>query len=577
MGISGWGLIWTAIMPLAVILYYFFRKKYKDQTVSSTLLWRELMKEMQASPFLKKLQHQLLFYLQLAALILCVVALLGPFIHSEELEGNEFIFIVDTSATMLAGTPTRFEQQQATMTELAAQTGGKPVTIITTGASPEVVLRHEREPAKVTEAIDRLAVTYEKAEIEQALLFAETLVDNDSTVIHVFTDALDRSVFTHKAGFAYEVHGFDNSLQNLSIRQFGLSETDNGMRAFVQIVNNSAEAMEGIVEIQGGNTTESAQVSLEPDEEVLVPFDSLPQETVWQATLDAADEYRADNDMVSYAQNPVQEVFVDSRLHELLATGFESLNLDVNLVAPDQLQNLSGAPVVTNQTAFLESEEPVLLIGRDDESTHQAAGQVEAANHPLFTYADLEDVYVSELYPPFEGFETIATINGEPFIQLSPTGDIIVLTDVQLTDWPLHPSFPLFLWSASQELSATENFLGFFQPNEHRSVPLMSSSGEWEIFKDGSYLYSYMEGQGPFIAPEQPGRYEVRGDSGKRELVVQLSSEEKELASGSTYSIGTAESTEETVQFSLVPWLIAAVLLLLFVEWEVYRRGTSNR
>nr|WP_316046631.1 BatA domain-containing protein [Planococcus glaciei] len=61
MGIENWGWIWTAIMPLAVILYYFFRKKYKDQPISSTLFWQETMKEIQASPYLKKLQHHLLF------------------------------------------------------------------------------------------------------------------------------------------------------------------------------------------------------------------------------------------------------------------------------------------------------------------------------------------------------------------------------------------------------------------------------------------------------------------------------------------------------------------------------------
>jgi hypothetical protein len=239
MGASNWGMVWTAVMPLAVILYYFFRKKYKDQRVSSTLFWQERMKELQASPYLKKLQHHLLFYLQLAALLLCVLGLMGPFSESETLAGNDFIFVVDTSATMLAGSPTHFEKHRQDMKDLAALAGGKPVTIVTTGESPEVAVRNEQDLERIEQAIDGLLVSYENAEMEQAILFADTLASGESTVIHIFTDALDRAVLANKTGQSYQVHGIAETLNNVAIRQFGLSETENGVRGIVQLVNNS--------------------------------------------------------------------------------------------------------------------------------------------------------------------------------------------------------------------------------------------------------------------------------------------------------------------------------------------------
>lgn len=243
MGASNWGMIWTAVMPLAVILYYFFRKKYKDQHVSSTLFWQERMRELQASPYLKKLQHHLLFYLQLAALLFCVLALIEPFSESETLAGNDFVFVVDTSATMLAGSPSHFEKQQQEMKNLAAQAGGKPVTIVTTGISPEVVIRNEQDLEKVEKAIDLLTINYESAEIEQTILFADTLAVNDSTIIHIFTDSLDRVVLANKIGQSYHVHGFTETLHNVSIRQFGLSKMEDETRGIVQLVNNSEEAL----------------------------------------------------------------------------------------------------------------------------------------------------------------------------------------------------------------------------------------------------------------------------------------------------------------------------------------------
>ena len=57
--------LWTAIFPIAVLLYYFFRKKYSKQSVSSTLFWEEVMKETKASPYLQHLQRNALFYLQM--------------------------------------------------------------------------------------------------------------------------------------------------------------------------------------------------------------------------------------------------------------------------------------------------------------------------------------------------------------------------------------------------------------------------------------------------------------------------------------------------------------------------------
>lgn len=577
MGVSHWGMIWTAVMPLAVILYYFFRKKYKDQRVSSTLFWQERMKELQASPYLKKLQHHLLFYLQLAALLLCVLGLLGPFNESETLEGNDFVFVVDTSATMLAGSPSHFEKHQQDMKTLAAQAGGKPVTIVTTGASPEVAIRSEQDLGDIERAIDELAVSYESAEMEQAILFADTLAIGDSTAIHIFTDSLDRAMLASKTGRSYQVHGSTETLRNVAIQQFGLSETKTGMRGIVQLVNYSDETLPATVRLSGGSVEKTLEVELAASEELLVPFEELPNNKLWQATVDVQDDYAVDNAMATYLAPPIDSVRIDSALHELIASGFRSLDLDVQLVETAQLQRDSNSPLVTNQSGQLDGAAPILLIGRNDKTSFDVSGQIEMQDHPLFAYAELGEVYVSQLYPPFDGYETIASIDGQPFIQISPNGDIVVLTDVQATDWPLSPSFPLFLWSAMESLSGDEEFIGFFQPNEHRSIPLASAAGEWEIFKNGVYSHSYIEGNGPFVAPAEPGIYEVIGDSETKIVIVQLASEEKTVAPGSSYTMGQAETVQETVRFSFVPILIVLILLLVVVEWEVYRRGIATR
>lgn len=578
MNFSNWLGLWTVIMPLAVILYYFFRKKYTDQRVSTVMFWEETMKEIQASPYFKKLQHHLLFYLQLAALFLCVVALMGPFLKSETLVGNEFIFVVNTSATMLAGSPSQFELQRENMMKLAEKAGGKPVTIMTTGANPQLLIREEEDTDKLVKAIAQLEVEYENEEMPKALLFAESLARDESTVIHVFTDSLDRKLLAGKTGFAYVVHGQDRPILNAAIRQFGLAESDDGLRAMVQIANTGSEKVEGDVIVSSTEGSEKRQpIELDAGAEIIIPFEGLTNSKLWSAELQVDDGYKVDNKISTYVQQTVDQVYVDASLQELVSNGFESLDMETIAVESTVIGQQSKALIVTNQTTLLDHPSPILLFGRNDESAVEVSGTIETSPHELFAYAPLDKVYVSQLYPAFKGFETIASIDGQPFIQVSPRGDIVVLTDIEMTDWPLSPSFPLFLWSAALRLSENVGFLGVFEPNEHRAISLVSAGGEWEIFQSGSYSHSYHEGQGAFKAPSKPGVYDIVGDEESKKLIVRLSNEEKTLTAGKSYAMGEAANKETTVRYSVVSWIVFAILLLLIAEWEVYRRGIITR
>lgn len=575
MGISNWGLAWTSLMPIALILYYFYRKKYIDQPVSSILYWRELLKEIQASPYLKKLQHHALFYLQLAALLLLVLALLNPYIKSEGLEGGEIIFVIDTSASMLAGSPSRLEQQKALMKELAAKAQGKSLTIINAGSTPEILAKKEKSLSTLENVIDEIEAGYEADEMEKTLFFAETLLEGDSGAIHIFTDALDRQVVENKTGAAYTVHAIREKSKNVSIRQFGVAQGESEDRAIVQLVNDSEMEVSATLELIGEDFDTSTEIRLDAGEEVLVPFENLPKAGLWQANLIAADDYSLDNRSYAYANASADSVVIDNALHGLVARGVESLGVRANVAPAEQLGKFSGVPLITNQSGLLEAELPVLLIGRNDEPAFEVAGPVETGNHALFAYAPMESVFVSALYPAFENFETLATVGGYPFIQQSPAGDIIVLADLQATDWPLSPSFPLFLWSAINELTGDEQYLGTFRPKEQRAVPLTSETGEWEIFKGDEYQFSYIESNSHFQSPAEPGLYRAGSGDDTKNFIVQLDNEEKVLPTGQNYSTGKAVETEKTAELSVMPWLVLAVLVLMLAEWEVYRRGTS--
>ena len=59
------------------------------------------MRETKVSPYLKNLQRNALFYLQMAALLLLVFILLGPYLPKDEEVAEHTVFVVDTSEIIL--------------------------------------------------------------------------------------------------------------------------------------------------------------------------------------------------------------------------------------------------------------------------------------------------------------------------------------------------------------------------------------------------------------------------------------------------------------------------------------------
>ncbi|MFJ5771227.1 BatA and WFA domain-containing protein [Psychrobacillus sp. NPDC093180] len=580
MGFNQLLFLWTAIFPIAVLLYYFFRKKYTKQPVSSTLFWQEIMRETKASPYLQHLQRNALFYLQMIAMILLVFALLQPFWKTKALAGEQIVFIVDTSASMEVNTneTTLFDTHKKQMLQLAESLSGKPLTIITTGNEPTVVLRAETNTDQIKSEIEKLEVSYEEENISKSLDIAQSFFQNLSTSVYVFTDVLDRQELPLQyENVTWQVEGLTSEVVNLSIKRFGATKTNTGISALIQLENQSNnEQTTALVVANEKKELLKEKVTIPPNETITLSFDELAESTFLKASLHANDGYALDNTMTVFMQDQLSTVFVDSGLHALVRTAFQSMDIEVSSVPTEQIGLLTEEGiVVTNQFGLVDQlERPALFIGRNDISAIEVNGGVQTSEHALFSFANLSDIYVSSVYPEIQGYTTIATVGDEPFIQVSPRGDIVVLADIQMTDWPLHPSFPLFMWSVKEQLSAGNTYLGTFTPNERRPQSLGSAVNEWEIYTmEDSYQYS-IENGGAFIAPKKPGLYVLRSNDIEKNFSVALSQKEKEIEKGETYKVSGEQikMSENYSQHSFVPYILLLLLLLFVIEWEVQRR-----
>lgn len=580
MGFNQLPFLWTAIFPIAVLLYYFFRKKYAKQLVSSTLFWQEVMKETKASPYLQHLQRNALFYLQMLAMILLVFALLQPFWKTKALAGEQIMFIVDTSATMDVSTTdtSLFDQHKKEMLTLVEQLAGKPLTIITTGEQPNVIVRGETNLNQIKREIDKLEISYEDENMSKSLDFAQSFFQNKATSVYIFTDQLDRkSLPLQYENVSWNVEGLTKEVVNVSIKRFGATKTSSGISTLIQLENQSNKEQK--MELTLSNEQKelvSENVTIPPNETVTLSFNELLESSYIKASINTTDQYALDNSMTVFMQDQLSKVFIDSSMHSLVRTAFQSIDIEVSSVPSEQVGLLKEEGIiVTNQFGFSDQlERPSLFIGRNDASAKEVNGEVQTSEHALFSFADLTDIYVSGVYPEVKGYTTIATVGEVPFIQVSPRGDILILSDIQMTDWPLNPSFPLFMWSVKEQLSSGNTYVGTFLPNERKPLSLGSTTNAWEIYTlDDSYEYS-IENGGAFIAPKKPGLYVLRSDDVEKNFAVALSQNEKAIAKGTSYTIGghQMDSNESYDQHSIVPYVLIVLLLLFVIEWEVQRR-----
>lgn len=589
MGFGQLVFLWTAIIPITVLLYYFFRKKYIEKKISSTMFWETVMKETKVSPYLQYLQRNALFYLQMLALILLMFALLQPFLKSQSIAGEHIIWVVDTSATMLAETngESVFDQHKKEMMSLSEQLAGKPLTMITTGEEPTVLLRDETNENVIQSAIDRLEVQYEQENLPKMLDFTKSLLNEKETAIYLFTDHIERNELPlENENITWFVNGAPDNLENVSILRFGATPSDKGVAALAQLENQTSKEKKGTFEIrsiQNGEVLLKESVYIPANDTLSLSFKELPSVEGLTATLQIEDDYKVDNESFVFMQNQSAQTYVDANLHELVSAAFQAMDIPVSSVPTEQIGDLPNeAVVVTNQTDQLTSSEaPVLLIGRNDENAKEVDGTISTERDDVFAYTDMSDIFVSNLYPPFPEFETIARVDEQPFIQRSEKGDLIILADIQMTDWPLHPSFPLFLWSAREQMATNTNDIGTFSPNQRKSLSLVADQekGEWEVFsKSNEYIKTIQNGD-QFSAPSRPGLYILMSGKTEKQFAVALEQQEKLIENGTSFAIGSAsqEDVQETVKTSLVPWFLLLIVLLLIIEWEVQRRrGLTN-
>ena len=89
-------------LAIPIILLYTLRLRRREQAISSTLLWRALVRDQSANAPWQRLRRNIFLFLQLLILAALVLALARPYIMSADPVAGHVFVLLAASASMTA-------------------------------------------------------------------------------------------------------------------------------------------------------------------------------------------------------------------------------------------------------------------------------------------------------------------------------------------------------------------------------------------------------------------------------------------------------------------------------------------
>src|SRR4051812_31667894 len=86
----------------ALLVLYFLKLRRREIPISSTLLWRKAIQDLQVNSPFQKLRRNLLLLLQILLLLLLALALSRPVANYTKAAGSMNVILIDRSASMSA-------------------------------------------------------------------------------------------------------------------------------------------------------------------------------------------------------------------------------------------------------------------------------------------------------------------------------------------------------------------------------------------------------------------------------------------------------------------------------------------
>jgi hypothetical protein len=290
----------------------------------------------------------------------------------------------------------------------------------------------------------------------------------------------------------------------------------------------------------------------------------------------------------------------------------DARNGNYDLVVFDRCGPADEKNMPRSNTFFIGYPPPPWTLSNDgkpnaSDSSKKTAVKITApritgwlTKHPVLRYlAALQEIGIAEAFQMndlpqrtprlIETGNNVAimlTLNRESFTDLIMTFSLLTSDDEARwnTDWPLKPSYPLFLRNVLYFLGNISDaaYEENVQPGQVKTIRPDKPVRRIDISgpEDKSQTLGQDDRQPktsfPFGGTDQVGVYRAKWDGGQRSFAVNLLDEqESNIEPRSTIQIGTerlSAGQQTSPPRELWKWFALAALLLLLLEWYIYNR-----
>ena len=479
-------------LPIVVAMYL-LKLRRDEAVVPSTMLWRQLVADVEANAPWQRLRRSLLLLLQLLLVAILAILAARPFVERPAGLAGDLVLVVDTSASMQATdvTPSRLDAAKAAAVDALKDlpAGGK-VSVIAAGRTARVVTNGTADLGRVKQAIAGITPTSDVGDLGDALRLASALAarSGDAEILVATDAALATPPEASGLDAPVRVLQVGREANNQAIVALAVRTQPNNLShsAFVSIANLGLERVERRIELYAdGDLRESRTVTLDPQVRTDVAIDDIDDPdlpaTVVEVRLTNADEAAttaadplALDDRAWAIIPPAQlrtillvsdgDPYLETALSYLPDT--ELYGVTPSAYGPETKPELFDLIIFEGALPADLPDKPILAIAPARTSelgtvsgtlTNPGIGSLDP-DDPILRYVDLSTVHIAEakrLEAPAWAKTVIPGPGGAPLLYAGTRDGLptaVLAFEPRRSDLPLQVAFPVLLANLAGQL-----------------------------------------------------------------------------------------------------------------------------
>ena len=591
------------LLAIPIVALYLLRLKGRQRRVSSTFLWRQVVRDIEANTLWQRLRPNLLLLLQLLALAALVFALARPyFLRTSSIHGD-LILVLDTSASMQASdvNPSRFgEAQQKALRLIDQLPKPNPTTVMLMGDVPEIIVAQSQDRGRVRRAIAEARPATGGANLATALSLAASVVrgERPAQVVVISDGNFTGLQPLGPLPFNLRHEPIGASDGNLAIAAFSIRQTETETEGLARVVNYGQDARATSLHLYAdGSLYDVRELEVPGRGDQTLRWSSLPSAALLNVRLIPGDTFALDDEAWATGRSGKRvRALLVSRGNLFLEKALSlQPGVEVTRATPGTFFSETGYDLWVFD-GFLPATLPNGAILVVDPPAGSAAWVSSApvpvqttwpGDSELLRYADLSSVHVREAVPlqPLPEARVVLDSDLGPLLAAweEPSRRLVAFAfDLHHSDLPLQPAFPILMQNLTQWLlpGIGKNLVA--QPGAAIEIPISPESDTAWLETPSGHIVQIAPPfpVQPFVV-EEVGPYQVIHESpdGRKTdyFVVNLFAPVESAITPSELPPLEAQQEREGgtshVPRELVTWLVVASLVILSGEWYVYSRG----